>query len=70
MGVGYLLAVYVHCKINFEKKSNQKSENVLRLNFEAVQVFCKWKNLQENRQDEALDFETLTFLKKSKNGLF
>ena len=41
MGVGYLLAVYVHCKINFEKKSNQKSENILRLNFEAVKVFCK-----------------------------
>ena len=36
MGVGYLHAVYVHCKINFEKKLNQKSENTLRLNFEAV----------------------------------
>ena len=70
MGVGYLLAVYVHCKINFEKKLNQKSENILRLNFEAVQRFCKWKNLEENRQDEALHFETLTFLKKSKNCLF
>ena len=69
MGVGYLHAVYVYSKINFEKKSNQKSENILRLNFEAVQLFCKWKN-QENRQDEALHFETLTFLKKSKNGLF
>ena len=70
MGVGYLFAVYVHCKINFEKKSNQKSENILRLNFEAVKVFCKWKNLQENRQHEALYFEALTFPNKSKNGPF
>ena len=31
MGVGYLHAVYVHCKINFEKNSKQKSENILDL---------------------------------------